>query len=221
MSETLHDRCMRICGKHGLECFNESPKMLTCLSDMLINKAYGLSAVLDMLKAEEIPDSAKELLDESIDITTELINWVKYLQLTRDLRGATVSAFETAEHDNQRAENRFPFPDILKKHILLRVGCIEELEDVELVNFSRHGMQFMCNGNSAPDKIMKAELQAVHIDKTLMMDVEVKYTKDNLVGASIANHSSQVDLDFFDSIMGFLSETLVKLEGSNNNPSAS
>lgn len=208
MSETIHARCDRLCGDANHECFVNNSSQLTCLADMLVNKVYGLSSVLEILKAEELPDSAREFLDESLDITDELINWVKYLQMTHDIKSMAVSLQSGAE-GNRRKEDRFQFPEVLHKHIKLMTGQGDDLKESTLIDFSKSGLQLVTIEPLEPDTVFDAQISAPRVGKFMQFKARVKHTSEHLgaitVGASLEEANSPNDLHFFHSIMEFIS----------------
>lgn len=80
MPERIKERCRRICGNQSESCFRYDKTTLFCISDMIINKAFGIEAVLDAIR--QSPHSAE--IDEMLALTAkdvgELINWAKFLQ---------------------------------------------------------------------------------------------------------------------------------------------
>jgi hypothetical protein len=215
MSESLHERCLRLCGKNARNCFMNDPGQLTCLSDMLINKAYGLSSLLEMIKAENNSGTTRELIDESVGITEEIINWVKYLQVTRDLKQTIHCALDSA-HSNKRKELRYPFPESLRKQITFRAMCEQKMQEVKLVNFSKSGLQFVCNYPLKEGSEVEAEMTAVTPDKTLRLKAVVKYVMEQeesyVVGTAIDEVSNSSDFDFFRGVMEFITATVTNME---------
>lgn len=80
MPERIKERCSRICGNYGESCFRHDRTKLFCISDMIINKAFGIEAVLDAIR--QAPHSTE--IDEMLSLTAkdvgELISWAKFLQ---------------------------------------------------------------------------------------------------------------------------------------------
>jgi hypothetical protein len=215
MSESLHERCLRLCGKDAQSCFMNNAGQLTCLSDMLINKAYGLSSIMEMIQSEDNSESTRELIDESIGITEEIINWVKYLQVTRDLKQTIHCALDSSQ-SNKRKELRFPFPESLRKQITFRAMCEEQMQEVQLVNFSKSGLQFVCSNPVKEGSGVEAELTAVTPNKTLKLNATVKYVMEQdesfVVGTSIEDVSNRSDFNFFRGVMEFITATVTNRE---------
>lgn len=221
MSESLHERCMRLCGKDARSCFINDIGQLACLSDMLINKAYSLSSLLEMIKEDGLPESTSKLIDDSLGITAELVNWVKYLQVTRNLRHTINCSLENADPEHRR-EIRYPFPEYLNKRIILRAMCDREMQEVNLLNFSPGGLQFVCNHPLKPGRSFEAKLRAVQLDKTLGFRAVVKYVMEQgenfIVGAAIEEASNSLDFNFFMGVMEFISATISGIEQDGDQP---
>lgn len=215
MSESLHERCLRLCGKNAQSCFINDTGQLTCLSDMLINKAYGLSSLLEMIKAEGGSETTGELIDESVLITEEIINWVKYLQVTRDLK-QTIHCTLDVDQSSKRRELRYPFPESLRKQIVFKTLCGDEMKEVDLVNFSRSGLQFVCAHPVAEGDSVEAEMTAVTPQKTLTLHATVKYVNEQdegfVVGSAIEDVSNNHDFNFFRGVMEFITATVSHFE---------
>lgn len=74
------ERCRRLCG--GLDaCFINSNKYIECISDILINKAFGTTEILEQLIRECNDKKLSAFLREALRGPYELINWIKYLQV--------------------------------------------------------------------------------------------------------------------------------------------
>lgn len=72
------ERCQQICGDGSDLCFNN--EQVDCISDMIINKVYALSAIIDRAREDNQCEQIAEFLDMASENVDELINWVKYLQ---------------------------------------------------------------------------------------------------------------------------------------------
>ena len=86
MSKFLKDRCTMICGEEERDCITANNKQVRCVADMVVNQAYGILSVVDMIKTEKDQQVVGEYLDEVKTISNELINWAKYLQVTHDIQ---------------------------------------------------------------------------------------------------------------------------------------
>lgn len=212
---------MRICGKDNSECFITDPRQVTCLADMLINKVYGLAAVLDMLRAEGLSQMGEELLDESQGITTDIINWVKYLQASRDIIGNATEA--GVEGEDRRNHIRFYGMNSIG-NITLKVSVDDRPEgkpgldtpfEATIVNFSSKGIQFVTETPMAVGDSLSAELSSEQIGKSVSFKAVVRYIaehEDSLIaGASIETVGNQSDFNLFRSLMGFIAQTSAKL----------
>ena len=119
MAEIMKDRCRRLCGEFAGDCFTSNNSQVSCLSDMVVNHTYGILSILDMVRTEQDRGMVDAYLEEAGALSNELINWVKYLQVTQDIRNL-INRMNGVEND-QRREMRFQFPDQLRDFISLRV----------------------------------------------------------------------------------------------------
>lgn len=213
IEESFHQRCQRLCGSRTDRCFVNNAGQLTCISDMLINKAYGLGALLELVKSEDIPPAAREMLDESIVITEELLNWVKYLQITRDLKNTAISSLPAPE-DEKRKLTRFPFPEEFSSSIKLFLDSGEsEMSECKLLNFSKKGLQLATDVQLRSGDIIKAQLVAVIVGRTVDLKAEVKYAIEKkgtyVAGVEIREVSAQTDFDFFYNVLEYIKESIL------------
>ncbi len=80
MPERIMERCRRICGNGGENCFRHDRTNLFCVSDMIINKAFGIKAVLDAIRQAPHGHEIDEMLAMTVNDVDELITWAKFLQ---------------------------------------------------------------------------------------------------------------------------------------------
>ncbi len=78
------DRCARICGNNG-SCFSQNVKQLRCISDLLINKLWGIRDITEEVIKENRCESLSELLDMVQKNTNELIDWAQLLQIEHQI----------------------------------------------------------------------------------------------------------------------------------------
>jgi hypothetical protein len=206
--EHLPKRCRRICGAETPDCFAANGGQLSCLSDMIVNSACGISSLLEMTKAETPPDIMRENLKEALLITKELVNWVKYLQITHDLRQMVRLSFDRAD---ERKETRYPLPEAFQAFILLEVAAGSMTVPVVLTNFSMNGIQFQSPQSMERDTNLECFLRAKHmVGKEVRFKTSVKYCKGHdeafLVGAEIEEVSDASDFNFFLSVFDFIKD---------------
>jgi hypothetical protein len=206
MPEGLPERCRRLCGAEEPACFAANSGQLSCLSDMIVNNAYGISSILEMTKAETRPDVMADNLREALLITKELINWVKYLQMTRDLRQMVRLSFDRAD---ERRETRYPLPEVFREFIVLEVITHAGTIAAVLSNFSMSGIQFQFPRPVEADTDLECHLRTKHmVGKEVRFTATSKYCKAHddafLVGAQIGDVSDASDFDFFRNVFDFI-----------------
>ena len=74
MPEKIIERCIRICGNDDSSCFRHDRKHLFCISDMIINKAFGIDAVISSIRQSPHSDEIEEMLAMTEKDINELIN---------------------------------------------------------------------------------------------------------------------------------------------------
>lgn len=85
--EMLSDRCSRICGDFRGNCFRDNKDQLTCISDMVINKASGIMAIIDTARDSNQCETMEEILQLAERDVNELISWVKDLNAQKNIDG--------------------------------------------------------------------------------------------------------------------------------------
>lgn len=80
MPERIKERCKRICGEDDKNCFRHDRTRLFCISDMVINKAFGIEAMLEAIRQSPHSPEIDEMLSMTSRDLGELINWAKFLQ---------------------------------------------------------------------------------------------------------------------------------------------
>jgi hypothetical protein len=140
MIDRMIDRCRRICKTPDKQCFINSREQLNCIADMVINKAAGISMLLELSLLEEEKDIIDEDIMESISSANELSNWIRYLQMVGDLHELSSLVLDS-DSSEKRKEIRYPVPEILSEKISVRVKRSGEIMPVRLTNFSQSGLQ--------------------------------------------------------------------------------
>ncbi len=113
----MHGRCKRFCGEERENCFISNRKQLLCLTDMVINKITGISALFQILR-EEIEDrKALELLERANGEMQALVDWVRFLEIAGDLREFLQARPELREPERRR-EPRFPVTQTVKLSLI-------------------------------------------------------------------------------------------------------
>jgi hypothetical protein len=209
MAEIMKDRCRRLCGEFAGNCFTSNNRQVTCLSDMVVNHTYGILSILDMLRAEKDREVVDEYLDEARTISNELINWVKYLQVTQDIRNL-INRMNEVEND-QRSEIRYPFPDQFRELISLGVDGPGDTYNAAIINFSHSGIRFRYKGPPPGQERLRCSLSSdPRIGKEVSLVCEVRYFAEYegemVIGASITEVSDSAEFDFFKNVLEFMNE---------------
>ncbi len=205
MSESLYARCQRICGTDDKSCFIHNAKQVSCLADMHVNKMYGLSAVLEMIKADGVSESSEELLDESFQITDDLINWVKYLQISSDVNKGL------ATDDPERRDSIRYYGLSSLASITLNTDFGHGMQPTDMVNFSQKGLQIVTKLSVKVGDTFKGEMHSEQHAKSVTFTATVKYFAkhdyETIIGASIDEIDHSGNFNFFRSIMNLLEDS--------------
>ncbi|MCL4476778.1 MAG: PilZ domain-containing protein [Nitrospirae bacterium] len=210
----MHERCRRICGDDKERCFIGNKKQIDCIADMVINKVFGISSIIEISMGESAPEKIRENLSHAVRTMDELILWVKFLQIAHDLRELSSLSYESGVHEKRR-ELRFPLPGIHQKYILMKVKIADSFVPVVIKNFSPHGIQFTCPEPLVPDTVRDCILLSTHgIKKEVSFKVKVRYcTKQGpafVVGVQTEDISDKVSFNFFKSVHDFIMQIPTK-----------
>ncbi len=208
----MHERCERICGGHKEQCFIGNKKQVECVADMVINKVFGISSIIEMAMGESNPEKIRENLSHAFRTVNELVTWVKYLQISHDLLVLSSLSRESAIHE-KRTEIRFPLTEIHQKYIMMKVKIADSFVPVGITNFSAHGIQFTCPEPLAPGTVKDCILLSTRvIEKEVSFRVKVKYcTKQGaafIAGVRTESVSDTVFFDFFRSVHELIMQVL-------------
>jgi len=153
----MYERCRRLCGEDRENCFISNKKQLLCLTDMVINKITGISALFQILR-EEIEDrKALELLERANGEMQALVDWVRFLEIAGDLREFLKARPELREPERRR-EPRFPVTQTLKEMIRLEVEIDGMFRTVDILNLSNRGILFRSHQPMESGTVLKARL---------------------------------------------------------------
>jgi hypothetical protein len=210
MNEAIQKRCRRICNGDSGQCFINNKRQLSCLSDMLINNVYGITSVLEFAMEEEHPGSVRENINEALTISRDLINWVKFLQITHDIRHLE-PMLNVTTGPNTRSERRYPFPEHYEQYIELTLLADGREMPAKLVNFSRSGLQFRVPLEFTRRDLIEGILRTRHvIGKEVHFKATARYvlvSEDNYItGAKVLEVSDNRDFDFFRSVHEFIQD---------------
>jgi hypothetical protein len=210
MSEGIQERCRRICDGKSAQCFISNKKQLSCLSDMLINNVYSIASILEFAMDEEHPHGMRENISEALSISRDLIDWVKYLQITHDIKQIQPLT-KKGTYTNNRAEQRYPFPELYEQYIELTLMTRGTEVKAQLVNFSRNGLQFKAPTGFGLNEFVQGTLSTRHlVGKTVHFKATARYVlvggEEYVTGAKVLEVSDSKDFDFFRSVHEFIQD---------------
>jgi hypothetical protein len=210
MKEGIQQRCRRICDGESAQCFIHNKKQLSCLSDMLINNVYGIASILEYAMDEEFTHGMRENISEALNISRNLIDWVKYLQITHDIRQIQ-PIHQNKEYVKKRSEQRYPLPELYKQYFDLTLQVQGMEVAAQLVNFSRNGLQFKSQAVLGMNEIVDGTLHTRHlVGKTVHFKATARYVlvsgEEYITGAKVTEVSDSGDFDFFHSVHEFILE---------------
>lgn len=215
--ERLDDRCKRICGDTKEDCFIKNREQLSCIADMVLNKVSGVCAFIESAAAENRDIKNAAFFDEALKNIHELVNWIKFLQISSDLRTLRSMIYETRDPEARR-ETRYPVPEIYQKFISMKVGGSDSLMTVTLSNFSRQGLQFNC-----PEPLETGSLKEVRLLTSpasaheVALKVSIRYCNKNdggyTVGGRIEESPDGVIIDFFKNVHDLILDKITAGQG--------
>jgi len=214
MSEPMIDRCKRICNGHGgKQCLINHEGQVSCVSDMVINNVLGMASVIEMAKSEPDPAVLAEYLDEALGITNELVNWVRYLQLTRDISKVASIVTMPQTWPDKRREHRFEIPEAHASYLSMRIVSPGTEVQATIKNFSTSGLQFKYMGPQIEADVLDCVLTTNHvaIKKQVAYKCSPRYIKPDaggfVVGATVIEVSDSRDFNFFRNVFDFIQQS--------------
>lgn len=212
----MKERCRQICGDDVEHCFINNKKQIACIADIVINKVFGITSFIELVKQEKQNDKVNEYFNEILKKMQELIDWVKFLQIAHDLK-TLISFPDETKIPEKRKEMRFPFPEIYQKYIVLKINISGLFVPVTLINFSQHGLQFKCHEPLDINSVRDCTFLTKHIiEKEVSFKVRVKHCEKHneefIIGGLIEEVSDGVSFNFFKSVHDYILEILLKQE---------
>jgi hypothetical protein len=211
MDEKVIERCRRICGNFSDKCFIKNGEQVACIADIIINKASVSLLGLEQVQGETgLSKSAYTNLELSIKAINELVNWVKFLQLSHDLRELVTISHEDAP--GKRSETRYPLPEVYQQYISTHIKVSDSYLPVLLLNFSQSGLQFKSPVEVSNNAVVECILTTSHaIRKKVHFKAVCKYCTslingEFVVGAKILEVSDNLIFNFFLDVYEFINE---------------
>lgn len=210
------ERCHRICG--GLDdCFINNKKQIDCISDILINKAFGTSEIIEQLIKKYQDEELSLMLREALRGPYEIINWVKYLQIARDLKFSPEPLRQSL--NERRREIRYPLPETIQKYIDLSIDAHGRMLAGIITNLSQQGLQFITTEPVKPGMIYDLKLSSTRATgKDLFLKIKTVYCNRNedkfISGAFIVEMPDDLSFNFFKNVLDLLLGFPEKFSGS-------
>ncbi len=203
------DRCKLICGGVSENCIIDNTRHLDCIADMVINKTSSISLLLGRALRED-PDEAARNIQSARTISNELSNWVKYLQITRNLKHLNAIHGDIGISDERKVA-RYPLPKIYEKYVSMKITLHGRSVPVSIIDFCQRGTQFQSPEPLEPGTPTECVLTTTfNIKKEVCFRMMIKYCslRDHgyLIGAHIAEVNDSSEFNFFNNIYDFIVE---------------
>lgn len=209
MGDKIVDRCKVICGGVNESCIIDNIRHLDCIADMVINKTSGISILLGRALRES-PDEAAQKIHNAMTISNELANWVKYLQMTRNLKH--LNALHLAVGiSHRRKVARYQLPKIYEKYILTKVHLLDRSVPVGIIDFCQRGVRFQSPEPFKTGAAVECTVMIMHnINKKVHFRIVIKYCcasgNGYLIGAHIDKVGDNSEFNFFNNIYDFIAQ---------------
>lgn len=203
------DRCKVICGGVSESCIIDNTRHLDCIADMVINKTVGISLLLGRALRES-PDEAVQNIQNAMTISNELANWVKYLQVTRNLKHLN-DLHRDVGISHKRSVVRYQLPKIYEEYISMKVNLPDRNVSVRIIDFCQRGARFQSPEPLKTGAALGCTLTTTHnINKILHFRISIKYCCARgdvyLIGAHIDEIGNNSEFNFFNNIYDFIAE---------------
>jgi hypothetical protein len=209
MGNKIVDRCKIICGGVTESCVIDNARHLDCIADMVINNTSVISLLLGR-SLQESPNEAAQNIHRAMTISNELSNWVKYLQITRNLKHLNAIHWDGGTSD-RREVARYPLPRIYEKYISMKVTLPGRSVPVSIIDFCQRGTQFQSPESLQPGTVTECTLATtVNMKKEVHFRMMIKFCslRDDgyRIGAHIADVGDSSEFNFFNNVYDFIVE---------------
>ena len=200
------ERCHRICG--GLDgCFINNKKQIECLSDILINKAFGTAEILEQVLKESNDTKLTASIREALRGPYEIINWIKYIQVAHDIKFSPI--LKGTDFKEKRKEIRYPLPEVFQQYINLYIEYDKLMLNGQITNISQQGLQFITSVYIEPGTICNLKITSSKmVNRNLFLKVKIAYCikkdKNYISGASIIELPDGSSFNFFKYVIDLL-----------------
>lgn len=203
----MEKRCREICGDDVGDCFIDNKNQIDCIADMVLNKVFAVTLSLGPVLDDVSEDKNRQYLEQAMHALHELTNWIKYLQVVRDIR-LLASVAEDRMSDRRR-ESRYPLPEIYQRYLKFLVAVSDIFIPAKLVNFSRRGLSVVMADElpvGSSHRCMISTVQTIRKEASFTIRIRhcAEHAEGYLVGAEIEDISDGLSFDFFENIVGFI-----------------
>lgn len=203
----MERRCREICGDDVRSCFIDNQNQIDCIADMVLNKVFAVSLCIEPVLNDSNEEMNRLYLNQAMHALNELTNWIKYLQVVKDIR--LLAAVSEDRLSDRRRESRYPLPEIYHRHLKFLVAVSDIGIPARLVNFSRHGLSFVIADELSVDALHRCMISTAQtIKKETSFTIRVRHCAGHadgfLVGAEIEDVSDGQSFDFFENIVSYI-----------------
>jgi hypothetical protein len=203
----MEKRCREICGDDVRNCFIDNQKQIDCIADMVLNKVFAVSLCIEPVLNDTSEDKNRLYLKQAMHALNELTNWIKYLQVVKDIR--LLASVSEDRMSDRRRESRYPMPEKYQRHLKFLIAVSDIFIPARLVNFSRRGLSFVSADEllvGSSHRCMISTAQTIR--KETSFNIRVRHCAEHadgyLVGAEIEDISDGLSFDFFENIVSFI-----------------
>lgn len=209
MGDIIVDRCKIICGGVSESCIIDNTRHLDCIADMVINKTVSISLLLGRALRGS-PDEAAQNIRDAIIVSNELTNWVKYLQMTQNLKHLN-DLHSNVGISHRRKVARYQLPKIYEEYISMEVNLPDRNVQVRIMDFCQRGVQFYSPEPLKNVEAVDCHLKTTHsIKKNVYFRIRIKYCcasgNEYLIGSDIDEVGDSSEFNFFNNIYDFIAE---------------
>lgn len=201
-------RCREICGDdEGRHCFIDKQNQIDCIADMVLNKVFAVRLCIEPVLEDMSNDKDAQYLNQAMHTLQELTNWIKYLQVVKDIR--LLASVSEDRMSDRRHESRYPLPEKYQRYLTFCIDVSSIFVPARLVNFSRHGLSLVLAEALAVNSSHRCMLSTSKtIRKETYFYIRVRHCSVHdggfLVGAEIEDISDGLSFDFFENIVSYI-----------------
>lgn len=205
------ERCRRICGDEIRDCFMGNKRQLDCIADMVVNKISNTKGFIESAMGNDPKGKLARNLDSAVISLNELLNWVKFLQISHDLKGLSLLSSRAATPE-RRKEVRYAVAKNYSSLLSVHINLSDSKVAVTLTDFSQRGMQFISPSALEMDSTVDGTLSSAgpRGKKVVTFKLRIRHCiKDEqryIVGGRILEIFDASTFNFFENIFDFISQ---------------